>query len=91
MPAEIPIDDLDDEKELNKRHSMISPNLSDIGAQSPSNEHIDCLAGILLTYNFYEKDLGMSESPSVLVLCVHFCYPQVMFRGCQISAHRYTW
>jgi hypothetical protein len=32
--------------------------MSDIGAQSPSNEHIDRLAGILLTYNFYEKDLG---------------------------------
>jgi len=38
---------------------MFSPNVSDIGAQSPSNEHIDRLAGILLTYNFYEKDLGM--------------------------------
>jgi hypothetical protein len=32
--------------------------MSDIGAQSPSNEHIDRLAGILLTYNFYEKELG---------------------------------
>ena len=34
--------------------------MSDIGAQSPSNEHIDRLAGILLTYNFYEKELGVS-------------------------------
>jgi hypothetical protein len=32
--------------------------MSDIGAQSPSNEHIDRLAGILLTYNFYNKELG---------------------------------
>lgn len=66
MPAQILIDDLDDEKELNKRHSVISPNLSDIGAQSPSNEHIDCLAGILLTYNFYEKDLGYVQGMSDL-------------------------
>lgn len=40
------------------RYSTISPNISDIGAQSPSNEHIDRLAGILLTYNLYEKELG---------------------------------
>jgi hypothetical protein len=33
--------------------------MSDTGAQSPSNEHIDRLAGVLLTYNFYEKDLGV--------------------------------
>jgi hypothetical protein len=33
--------------------------MSDIGAQSPSNEYIDRLAGVLLTYNFYEKDLGV--------------------------------
>lgn len=37
--------------------SIISP-LSDIGAQSPSNEHIDRMGGVLLTYNFYDKDLG---------------------------------
>jgi TBC1 domain family member 15 len=34
--------------------------MNDIGAQSPTNEHIDRMAGILLTYNFYEKELGMS-------------------------------
>jgi hypothetical protein len=44
-----------------KRHTIISPNMNDIGAQSPSNEHIDRLAGILLTYNFYEKELGSSS------------------------------
>jgi|ERR1700722_19236840 len=49
---------VDDEKEANKRYSSISPNMSDVGAQAPSNEHIERLAGILLTYNFYEKELG---------------------------------
>lgn len=28
-------------------------------AQSRSNEHVDRIAQILLTYNFYEKELGM--------------------------------
>ncbi|TFY73151.1 hypothetical protein EWM64_g10861, partial [Hericium alpestre] len=49
----------DPEKEHHRRYSTISPNANEIGAQSPSNEHIDRLAGILLTYNFYEKELGM--------------------------------
>jgi len=40
-------------------HSIISPNLDDFGAQSPTNEHIERLGAILLTYNFYEKDLGV--------------------------------
>jgi hypothetical protein len=47
------------EKQSQQNYSTFAPNMSDIGAQSPSNEHIDRLAGILLTYNFYEKDLGM--------------------------------
>ena len=42
----------------NRRYSTISPQLVDIGAQSPSNEHIDRMGGILLTYNFYDKNLG---------------------------------
>jgi len=59
-PAQIPTTDLDDEaSEQQRNYSIISPNVNDIGAQSPSNEHVDCLAGILLTYNFYEKELGM--------------------------------
>ena len=41
-----------------RRFTTISPQISDIGSQSPSNEHIDRLAGILLTYNFYDKELG---------------------------------
>jgi hypothetical protein len=56
QPSDCP--DLDDEKERQRRYSAISPNISDIGAQAPSNDHIEQLAGILLTYNFYEKDLG---------------------------------
>lgn len=47
------------EKEMHQRYSSIAPNMSDIGAQSPTNEHIDRLGGILLTYNFYEKELGL--------------------------------
>ncbi|KAL0946968.1 hypothetical protein HGRIS_013120 [Hohenbuehelia grisea] len=54
------------EKELAQRYSTISPQMSDIGAQSPSNEHLDRLAGILLTYNFYEKDLGYVQGMSDL-------------------------
>ncbi|TFY72367.1 hypothetical protein EVG20_g605 [Dentipellis fragilis] len=48
----------DPEKQKHRRYSTISPSTNEIGAQSPSNEHIDRLAGILLTYNFYEKELG---------------------------------
>jgi len=66
-PAEIATTDLDDEKgAAQRRHSTISPNLDEIGAQSPSNEHIDAMAGILLTYNFYEKDLGYVQGMSDL-------------------------
>ena len=35
-----------------------SPSTGDYGAQPPSNEHIETLAGILLTYDLHEKDLG---------------------------------
>lgn len=31
----------------------------DDGSQSRSNEHVDRMGEILLTYNFYEKELGM--------------------------------
>lgn len=44
------------------RVSTFSPGLSDAGAQAPSNDHIERLAGILLTYNFYEKQLGEISS-----------------------------
>jgi len=59
-PAEIHSTDLDEEKGVQRHYSIISPTMNDIGAQSPTNEHIDRMAGILLTYNFYEKELGMS-------------------------------
>jgi hypothetical protein len=49
-----------------RRYSTISPQLVDIGAQSPSNEHIDRMGGILLTYNFYDKDLGYVQGMSDL-------------------------
>ncbi|PPQ78093.1 hypothetical protein CVT25_015627 [Psilocybe cyanescens] len=67
-PAEIPTTDLDesDEKAHQRHYSIISPNMNDIGAQSPSNEHVDRMAGILLTYNFYEKDLGYVQGMSDL-------------------------
>ncbi len=55
-----PSTDANVDKEAVKRFTTISPDLSDIGAQSPSNEHIDRLATILLTYNFYEKELGQN-------------------------------
>ena len=54
-------DDSNDEKGMQMRYSIISPQLSDIGAQAPTNEHIERLGGILLTYNFYEKELGESS------------------------------
>ena len=67
-PAEIHSTDLDDEKDVQRHYSIISPNMSDIGAQSPTNEHTDRMAGILLTYNFYEKELGMSYSSVSIIL-----------------------
>ncbi|KAG2092308.1 uncharacterized protein F5147DRAFT_822544 [Suillus discolor] len=50
----------------NRRYTTISPQMSDIGAQSPSNEHIGRLAGILPTYNFYNKELGYVQGMSDL-------------------------
>jgi hypothetical protein len=51
---------IDPEKQENPHLSTISPTPDEVGAQSPSNEHIDRLASVLLTYNFYEKELGAS-------------------------------
>lgn len=50
-----------------RQFSTISPQLADIGAQSPSNEHIDRMGGILLTYNFYDKDLGESRGNYIIL------------------------
>lgn len=82
-------DNIDNEKERAKRYSTISPNMSDIGAQSPSNEHIDRLSVILLSYNFFEKELGL-----ILTHCAVFLLNisgQAMSRACRICVHRYTW
>lgn len=43
---------------MHMRYSTMSPQTCDIGAQAPTNEHIERLASILLTYNLYEKELG---------------------------------
>jgi TBC1 domain family member 15 len=56
---------LDREKRQYQRYSTISPTPVEVGAQSPSNEHIDRLGSILLTYNFYEKDLGAPSFASI--------------------------
>jgi hypothetical protein len=53
-------------------YSIISPQMVDIGAQSPSNEHTERLAGILLTYNFYEKKLGSSFLARFMLCCSQF-------------------
>ncbi|GJE86905.1 TBC domain-containing protein [Phanerochaete sordida] len=60
------IDASEDEKGMHMRYSTISPGLSDIGAQAPSNEHIERMGGILLTYNFYDTDLGYVQGMSDL-------------------------
>ncbi|KAF9567503.1 RabGAP/TBC [Agrocybe pediades] len=88
-PAEIPTTDLDDEKATHRHYSIISPNMNDIGAQSPSNEHVDRMAAILLTYNFYEKELGYVQGMSDLCAPLYivmggneeltfWCFVQVM-------------
>ncbi|KAJ7098005.1 rab-GTPase-TBC domain-containing protein [Mycena belliarum] len=64
-------EEMNDEKERSKRYSTISPEMADIGAQSPTNEHIDRLAGVLLTYNFYEKELGYVQGMSDLCAPVY--------------------
>lgn len=70
--------------------SIISP-LTDIGAQSPSNEHIDRMGGVLLTYNFYDKDLGKRRMSLSIVTCFDSKKMQGMYKACLISARRCTW
>ncbi|KAG6911482.1 hypothetical protein DXG01_014556 [Tephrocybe rancida] len=80
-----------DEKKNHQRYSTISPNMGDIGSQSPTNAHIDRHAGILLTYNFYEKDLGYVQGMSDLCAPIYvvmdaneemtfWCFVEVMHR-----------
>ncbi|TDL24806.1 RabGAP/TBC [Rickenella mellea] len=93
-PTSSPPANMSDEKEAARRYSAFSPNLTDIGAQAPSNDHIERLAGILLTYNLYEKELGdegyvqgMSDlcSPIYVVMyadeeMTFWCFVEVMNR-----------
>ncbi|CDO69529.1 hypothetical protein BN946_scf184785.g34 [Trametes cinnabarina] len=84
-------EDSENEKGMHMRYSTISPQLGDIGAQAPTNEHIERLAGILLTYNFYEKELGYVQGMSDLCAPVYvvmggdeemtfWCFAKVMDR-----------
>ncbi|PCH38023.1 RabGAP/TBC [Wolfiporia cocos MD-104 SS10] len=71
-PSQSPMTEgVDDEKRLHMRYSTISPQLCDIGAQAPTNEHIERLATILLTYNFYERELGYVQGMSDLCAPVY--------------------
>uniref|UniRef100_A0A0W0FU65 Rab-GAP TBC domain-containing protein n=1 Tax=Moniliophthora roreri TaxID=221103 RepID=A0A0W0FU65_MONRR len=90
-PSASKTSEMDDEKARYRRVSTISPNLSDIGAQSPSNEHIDRLASILLTYNFYERELGYVQGMSDLCAPIYvvmaadeettfWCFVELMHR-----------
>ncbi|KAI6144829.1 rab-GTPase-TBC domain-containing protein [Pisolithus thermaeus] len=80
----------DEAHQADRRTFTISPQ-TDIGAQPPSNEHIDKMAGILLTYNFYDKDLGYVQGMSDLCAPLYvvmdmeeeltfWCFVQVMDR-----------
>ncbi|KAI0034542.1 rab-GTPase-TBC domain-containing protein [Vararia minispora EC-137] len=81
----------DPEKQQHRRLASIAPSANEIGAQSPSNEHIDRLASILLTYNFYEKKLGYVQGMSDLCAPIYvvmgsdepltfWCFVEVMNR-----------
>ncbi|KIY50870.1 GTPase-activating protein gyp7 [Fistulina hepatica ATCC 64428] len=70
-----PVASLSEEEERAWRYSTISPQTVDIGAQAPSNFHTDCLAGILLTYNFYDGELGYVQGMSDL------CAPHYVVMG----------
>jgi hypothetical protein len=72
----------------------MSPNLEDIGAQAPSNEHVECLSAVLLTYNFYEKELG-----EFFVIATYWMKPEMTVltpkvtkatcRECRTYVHRF--
>jgi len=81
----------EDEKGMHMRFSTISPQFGDIGAQAPTNEHIERLGTILLTYNFYEKELGYVQGMSDLCAPIYvvmgadeemtfWCFVEVMNR-----------
>ncbi|KAF9792136.1 GTPase-activating protein gyp7 [Thelephora terrestris] len=55
-----------DDKTASARYAIVSPQNDEIGAQAPSNEHTEQLAAILLTYGFYERELGYVQGMSDL-------------------------
>ncbi|EIN07434.1 RabGAP/TBC [Punctularia strigosozonata HHB-11173 SS5] len=74
-----------------QRYSTMSPHDANVGAQAPTNEHIERLAAILLTYNFYEKELGYVQGMSDLCAPIYivmgtdeeltfWCFVEVMNR-----------
>lgn len=84
-------EDVEDEKRMHMRYSTMSPQTCDIGAQAPTNEHIERLASILLTYNLYEKELGYVQGMSDLCAPVYvvmdgdeeltfWCFVEIMDR-----------
>ncbi|TCD68897.1 GTPase activating protein [Steccherinum ochraceum] len=84
-------EDSEDEKGMHMRYSTISPQFGDIGAQAPTNEHIERLGATLLTYNFYEKELGYVQGMSDLCAPIYvvmgadeeltfWCFVEVMNR-----------
>jgi hypothetical protein len=52
--------------DLNRRAFTFSPSTDEIGSQALPNEHTEKLCEILLTYGFYDKDLGKLP---ILCLC----------------------
>lgn len=86
------VEDTDNEKSIHMRYSTISPQLSDIGAQSPTNEHIERMASILLTYHIYEKELGeLSEYSRYLYSRLNLFSSQDTYKECQTFVPRSTW
>ncbi|EJD02386.1 RabGAP/TBC [Fomitiporia mediterranea MF3/22] len=76
---------------VHRRYTSFSPSPFDHGAQAPSNDHIERLAEILLTYNFYEKQLGYVQGMSDLCAPIYvvmggdeemifWCFVEVMNR-----------
>jgi hypothetical protein len=59
--------------------------LHQAGAQAPSNAHVERLGQVLLTYNFYNRELGGFWCTCSATLFIHS--RQVMFKACQISVH----
>jgi len=52
----------------------IPPTPGSAVGQSPANEHVERLMAILLTYNFYEKELGYVQGMSDLCSPIYVCF-----------------